>query len=243
MIALYGADAGRASYEQEYMCSFTAAILGAFYALEMTEVRNEGRVLDIEPDLDRPVHRAWDLGVRDDTAIWWYQARGGQLLILDVMAGSASASSTSATKFFKRHEERGWIHGDDYVPHDAKIKEWGSGRTRVETMQSHGAQPRSWCRWPVSRMALMPCDEPCPYACFTRDASPGLAALEQYQREWDDDKKAFKLNPLHNWTSHYADAFRYLAQGWKPAPETGYQGHPTGWLYAPTAAYHATTRD
>jgi hypothetical protein len=217
-VALYGADAGRAAYEQEYLCSFTAAILGAFYALEMTEVRNEGRVLDIEPDLDRPVHRAWDLGVRDDTAIWWYQARGGQLLILDVMAGSGVGVEHFRDEIFQRHEERGWIHGDDYVPHDAKIKEWGSGRTRVETMQSLGLSP---LLVPLAGIedGINAVRRTLPLCVFHPRTEPGLAALEQYQREWDDDKKAFRLNPLHNWTSHYADAFRYLAQGWKPSPK------------------------
>ena len=217
-VALYGADAGRAAYEQEYMCNFTASILGAYFALECTEIRNEGRVLDIEPDLDRPVHRAWDLGVRDDTAIWWYQARGGQLLILDVMAGSGVGVEHFRDEIFQRHEERGWIHGDDYVPHDAKIKEWGSGRTRVETMQSMGLNP---LLVPLAGLedGINAVRRTLPLCVFHPRCEPGLAALEQYQREWDDDKKAFKLNPLHNWTSHYADAFRYLAQGWKPAPK------------------------
>jgi hypothetical protein len=217
-MALYGADMGRAAYEQEYMCSFNAAIIGAYYALEMAEVRNEGRVLDIEPDLNRPIMRAWDLGVRDDTAIWWYQARGGQLLILDVMSGSGVGVEYFRDEIFKRHEQRGWIHGDDYVPHDAKIKEWGSGRTRVETMQSLGLNP---ILVPLAGLedGINAVRRTLPLCVFHPRTEPGLSALEQYQREWDDDKKAFRLNPLHNWTSHFADAFRYLAQGWKPSPK------------------------
>jgi hypothetical protein len=216
-IALYGADMGRASYEQEYMCSFTAAILGAYYALEMAQVRNEGRILDIEPDLNRPVSRAWDLGVRDDTAIWWYQARGSQLLILDCMSGSGVGVEHFRDEIFQRHQQRGWIHGDDYVPHDAKIKEWGSGRTRVETMQALGLNP---ILVPLAGLedGINAVRRTLPLCVFHHRCEPGLAALEQYQREWDDDKKTFRLNPLHNWTSHYSDAFRYLAQGWRPAP-------------------------
>src|SRR5262245_36925835 len=72
-VALFGRDVGLAQYKQEYECDFSAAILGAFYALEMMDVHREGRVTEIEPDYDRPVHRAWDIGVRDDTAIWWFQ--------------------------------------------------------------------------------------------------------------------------------------------------------------------------
>ena len=134
-ISLYGADAGRAAYDQEYMCSFTAAILGAFYAMECAEVRKEGRVLEFEADPDQPVHRAWDLGVRDDNCIWWFQARGSQLLILDVYAVSGVGLEVHRDEIFKRHAQHGWLHGDDYVPHDAKVLELGTGRTRVETIR------------------------------------------------------------------------------------------------------------
>jgi hypothetical protein len=52
----------------------------------------------------------------------------------------------------------------------------------------------------------------------TRCDETGIAALEQYRREWDDDKKAFRANEVHDWTCHPADAFRYLAMAYKPAP-------------------------
>jgi hypothetical protein len=58
-----------------------------------------------------------------------------------------------------------------------------------------------------------------PLCVFHTRCEPGVSALEQYQREWDDDHKVFKKAPLHNWASHFADAFRYLSQGWKPAPK------------------------
>jgi hypothetical protein len=217
-VSIYGRDAGQALFDQEMMVSFSAAVLGAYYALEMTDVRNEGRVLDIEPDISRPIHRAWDLGVRDDTAIWFYQHSGNQLLILDVMAGSQVGVEHYRDEILKRHEQRGWLHGDDYVPHDAKIKEWGSGRTRVETMQSLGLSP---VLVPLAGLedGINAVRRTLPLCVFHSRTEPGISALEQYQREWDDDKKTFKLNPLHNWTSHYADAFRYLAQGWRPAPK------------------------
>ena len=139
-------------------------------------------------------------------------------------------------------KQRGWIHGDDYVPHDAKIKEWGSGRTRVETMQSMGLSP---LLVPLAGLedGINAVRRTLPLCVFHPRCEPGLAALEQYQREWDDDKKAFKLNPLHNWTSHLRRRLPVSRSGLETGPETGYQGSPTGWLYAPTAAYHATTRD
>jgi hypothetical protein len=215
--SIYGIDAGQAAYDQEYFCSFSAALLGAIYGRECVDIRNEGRVIEIEPDLSRPVHRAWDLGVRDDTCVVFFQAHGSQLLILDVMAGSNVGVEHYRDDIFKRFGERGWLHGDDYVPHDAKIKEWGSGRTRVETMSGMGLHP---FLVPLASLedGLNATRRMLPLCVFHPRAEPLLNALEQYQREWDDEKKCFKPTPLHDWTSHYSDAMRYMAMGYRPAP-------------------------
>ena len=82
--ALYGEDVGHAQYQQEYFCDFQAAILGAFYALEMAQgARGGAHRAAIEALPDQSVHRAWDLGVSDDTSIWWFQVQGAQIVILD----------------------------------------------------------------------------------------------------------------------------------------------------------------
>ena len=89
MQALYGVEHGQAMYKQEYECDWASALLGSFYALEMQQVREEGRIIECEPIEGVPVNLAWDLGVSDDTSIWWWQAQpSGQLLILDHYAAS-----------------------------------------------------------------------------------------------------------------------------------------------------------
>jgi phage terminase large subunit len=219
-IALYGEDLGRAQFEQEYECSFNAAILGAFYAREMVAVRKEGR---IDPELEaiegRPVHRAWDIGVKDDTSIWWFQVVGAQVFILDCYSASGVGLDHYADVVSKRQEKHGWKPGVDFVPHDAKIKEWGSGRTRVETMREFGLNPQLCVNATkmdginAARQTLARC------VFHPRTEEQGISALEQYRREWDDDKKAFKASEVHDWSSHLADAFRYLALSWRVIPE------------------------
>lgn len=221
--SIYGEDIGSAMFEQEYLVSFNAAILGAFYAREMVAVRNEGRIDSaLEAIPDRPVHRAWDIGVRDDTTIWWFQMVGAQLFILDSYSASGVGVDHYAEIVEQRRSEHGWIDGKDYVPHDARVKEWGTGRTRVETMQGHGLNPHV-----VPQAGLLDginaARRTIPRCVFHDRCEDGINALEQYRREWDDDKKAFRANPLHDWSSHYADAFRYLALAWQeeykpPAP-------------------------
>ncbi|WP_051767909.1 hypothetical protein [Sphingobium sp. DC-2] len=232
-IALYGEDMGRAQFEQEYLCSFNAAILGAFYGREMQAVRAEGRITaELDAIEGQEVHRAWDIGVRDDTSIWFFQVVGSQLFILDCYTASGVGVDHYAGYIENLYAERGWKHGTDYVPHDARVKEWGTGRTRVETMQSLSLKPEV-----VPQASLLDginaVRRTLPLCVFhERCEEVGIAALEMYQREWDDDKKMFKQNPLHNWSSHLSDAFRYLAMSWRKAwvkPEKPKVEQPKGY--------------
>jgi phage terminase large subunit len=213
-IALYGEDLGRAQFEQEYECSFNAAILGAFYGREMALVRSEGRIRAFEPFPGIPVHRAWDIGVKDDTSIWWFQVVNGALLILDCY----SASGAGVEHYAEIVHAKDYADGIDFVPHDAKVKEWGSGRTRIEAMQAFGLKSRlvtlagKLDGINAARLTLKRC------IFHERCEDLGISALEQYRREWDDEKKTFKANEVHDWTSHLADAFRYLSLAWREAP-------------------------
>lgn len=218
-MALYGEDVGRAQFQQEYMCDWNAAILGAFYALEMARVRNENRMIEIEAVPHEPVHCAWDLGMRDDTSVWWFQVVGAQLFILDHVAMSGAGPEPFRDLIEKYERERGWRHGIDWVPPDAKVKEWtAGGRTRVETMQLMGLNPMM-CPAASLEDGRNAVRRTLPLCVFhPRTEATGLAALEQYRREWDDDKKAFRANAVHDWTSHPADAFRYLSLSWRPQP-------------------------
>jgi len=220
-IALYGVDVGTAQFEQEYLCSFNAAILGAFYAREMLAVRNEARIIaDLEPVPGKPVHRAWDIGVRDDTSIWWFQIVGGQLFILDVYSKPGESDpEVFAEMVHAKNKERGWTSGIDYVPHDARQKVWGMKKGRLETMVDCGLKPEIVPD--LSKLdGINAVRRTLPLCVFHQRCDEiGIAALEQYRREWDDDRKMFRENEVHDWTSHAADAFRYLSVAWRAAPQ------------------------
>lgn len=247
-IALYGEDIGTAQFEQEYLCSFNAAILGAFYAREMVKVRSEGRIDKIEAIEGRPVHRAWDIGVRDDTSIWWFQVVGTQLFVLDCYSRAGESDiEVFAELIHAKNAEMGWVSGIDYVPHDARQKVWGMKRGRLETMQECRLNPQvvpalskldgiNAVRRTLPRCVFHPrCEE------------VGIPALEQYRREWDDERKAFKANEVHDWTSHAADAFRYLSLAWQEAPRAiekpePYVARTVGDIIAPKLNYQAGGR-
>lgn len=232
--ALYGVDVGTAQFRQEYYCDWNAAVLGAFYAHEMALVRSEGRITAEARAIPHvPVSRAWDLGVRDDTAIWWWQPYGMQVLILDVYSSSGVGLEHYADIVAQRRDEHGWTDGDDYVPQDAKVKELGTGRTRVETMQRLNLHPMLVPAATVED-GINAVRRTLPLAVFHPRCEAGISALEQYRREWDDAKKCFRASPLHDWTSDKADAFRYLALSWrKPAPLPAPKPRRTGWVIPP----------
>jgi phage terminase large subunit len=238
-ISLYGIDQGEALFRQEYLCDFNAAIMGAYYAREMVALRNEGRIDATLEHINAPVHRSWDIGVRDDTSIWWFQVVGGQVFVLDCYTANGVGVDHYAEVIEQRAAKYGWSHGVDFVPHDAKVKEWGTGRTRVETMMGYGLNPQV-----VPQAGLLDginaTRRTLPRCIFhSRCEDEGLAALEQYRREWDDDKKTFKANPLHDWSSHLADSFRYLSLAWRTIPpEPIAAPQVTGWqpaLFRPKA--------
>ena len=120
-------------------------------------------------------------------------------MLLDYYSASGVGLEHYTDQIDKREREHGWGRGNDYVPHDAKMKEWGSGSTRVETMQSLGLRPMLVPAATIED-GINAARRTLPLCVFHPRCEAGMAALEQYRREWDDDKKAFRASPLHDWT-------------------------------------------
>jgi hypothetical protein len=155
------------------------------------------------------------------------------VLILDCYSASGVGLEHYAEVIETRNALHGWTDGTDYVPHDAMVKELGTGRTRVETMQRLGLHPLL-VPWATLEDGINAVKRTLPLAVFHPRCEAGIAALEQYRREWDDQKKCFRASPLHDWTSDKADSFRYLSLSWrKPAPLPAAKSRRTGWVIPP----------
>jgi len=202
-------------YLQEYECSFEAAILGAFFGTEMrqAEPRINERVVFTE---GYPVHTAWDLGYRDDTAIWWYQVVGGEVRVIDFFAVSGADIRAIAEVVVNK----GYQYGKHYLPHDARAKSLQTGRSIVEQLADHlGINHLSVVPNIGLQDGIQAIRQMLPRTWFNSvKCGDGIEALRQYQREYDEDKKAFRASPRHDWTSHPADAFRMLAVAWRAEP-------------------------
>ena len=201
-------------YAQEYEIDFTAALPGAYFGREMVIAERAGRITSVEYDPAVPVHTAWDIGYRDDTAIWWYQVVRNEIHVIDYHASSGQ----SIEFYIKVIADRAYPYGTHWLPHDAKAKTLASGGKSIVEQLAVGLD--------FKKLSIVPNLEVQDGIQAARKAlgitwfdeqrcTEGLEALRQYQREHDEDKKAFKEKPRHDWTSHCADAFRMLAVAWR----------------------------
>jgi phage terminase large subunit len=210
-------------YQQEYECSFEAAILGAFYGTELRQAEEQGRITKIPYDKSLPVYTAWDLGYRDDTAVWFYQQTRNEVRCIDFYAVSGADIHDIAEVI----AEKPYRYAKHYLPHDARAKSLQTGRSIIEQLAAY-LEPKNLAVVPdiglqngiqAVRMTL-------PRVWFDAEkCRDGIEALRQYQREYDEDKRAYRASPRHDWTSHPSDAFRMVAVSWSevadkpPAPE------------------------
>lgn len=203
-------------YLQEFECDFESAILGAYYGKEMRQLTDDGRIREVEYDPMFPVHTAWDLGYSDDTAIWFFQVVHGEIRCLDYHSSNGQPVAFYAGILQSREKERGYIYGTHWLPHDARAKTLSSNRSVIEQLgdkiplKSIKIAPNLKLQDGIqaSRLALT-------RTWFDHKCTDGIECLRQYQREYDEDKKVFRDKPRHDWTSHGADAFRYLSLVWK----------------------------
>ena len=197
-------------YEQEYECSFTAAIVGAYYAKLLVDADDSGRVTRVPYDPAYPVHTAWDLGINDSTSIWFAQVfRSGAVNIIDYY----ESSGVGLDHYADILKQKDYYYGDHLAPHDIEVRELGSGKSRLETAYSLGIRFRVIPKMKVAdginaaRLLIPKCH-------FDKDrCRDGLEMLRQYRQDWDDRRKVFRDHPRHDYTSHCADSFRYLAIG------------------------------
>lgn len=236
-IITYGSDHGQALFQQEYECSFDAAVLGAYYAAELSKLEREGRLTRVPHDPNAKVYTAWDIGFSDDTAIWWYQVIRGEIHILEYYG----INGKDPKHFFEHVMGReilndNWVldnkvpikwgavipellhrtaynYGTHWLPHDAKAKTFTSFGKSLEEM--------AWKAFGSGKVRIVPdlslqdgiqaARNMLNRTWFDKSTETAFEMVKLYQREWDDDKKIFKDKPRHDFTSHAADALRYLA--------------------------------
>lgn len=206
------ADIGIAKYEQEFECSFDAAVVGAVYARDLQEARQQGRVGSVPWIKQLPVHTAWDLGFSDATSIVFFQQVGRAVNIIDFY----EARLTDLEHFVDVLADKGYRYGRMLFPHDVEQQHLAAGGksmkqqlsdmgVRVTTLKKHRIRDRIG----AVQASLSRCwfDE--------RKCRDLLDRLALYRFEYDDKRDIMSAEPVHDWTSHAADAFGYAIVGAK----------------------------
>jgi len=194
--------------QQEFYCSFEAAVPGAYYGPQLRIAREDGRITEV-PYQDRfKVDTFWDLGVGDNTAIWFGQSIANEIHLIDYYESSGEGLG----HYFGVLKEKGYGYGRHYAPHDIEARELSTGKTRREIAKNdYGIEfdvlpnisiddgieavreifPKCW-------IDKVKCDR-------------GIECLTSYRKDYDEKNRVFRLRPIHDWASHGADAFRYMA--------------------------------
>lgn len=217
--AEYGAEDGDALYAQEYLCDWDAAIVGSYYGKMVRDAEREGRICSVPYDPMALVHTAWDLGLSDATAIWFFQIVGREIHVIDYLENSGQPLAWYAGELKKRP----YAYGEHILPHDAEAKELQTNRSRTQTLRELELNVRVLRASGAERIlvadGINAVRTILPRCWFdATKCAKGVDALKAYRREYDETKKTFHDRPVHDWASHPSDAFRYLALGIDAVP-------------------------
>ena len=208
---------GEDRYEQEFECSFEAAITGAYYGTEMKEATNSGRIGAVPYDKALGVVTSWDLGIGDSTAIWFAQYVGAEVRLIDYY----ESSGVGLDHYAKVLQDKGYVYESHILPHDVQVRELGTGKSRIETLEGLGIRDIEIAPSLLIDDGIQKVREMLDKCFFDETKCEKLIdALLNYSRDWDDNGKTWRMRPSHNWASHGSDSFRYLAIGYQPYNES-----------------------
>ena len=202
---------------------------GAIYANELRKAKEDGRICRVAYDTSKPVQTFWDLGWSDNTSIWFAQSVGLEYRVIDFYQNNLQPLQ----HYLQVLQGKGYVYGKDYLPHDARAKQLGTGRTIQEQMEAAGRR--------VEIVPALSVTDGIQAArsifsvCYFDEAKcdDGLNSLRHYRYDIDPDTGRFSKTPLHDWSSHAADAFRYLGVSLKPQPDRQRMRHaqqPQSWM-------------
>lgn len=209
----FGEDYGRSKFEQEYLCSFDAANLGAILARQIGLAEKHGRISDdvlFDPD-GAPIEISSDIGRRDSATWWFWQPQVGGYQIVDYEGGWGADAEEWCDKLAKTITDGGYTLGRIWLPHDAKAKTFAAKRSTVEIFIAY---------FGADKVAITPDTKRADRVNAARVLTPrvkfnatacerGLAGLRSWQYEYNEDTKTFSSEPLHDWASHDGDGYSY----------------------------------
>jgi phage terminase large subunit len=204
-------DMSEADYAQEYENDFDVAAKGSYYGALITAADLDGRITGVPYDGAAMVDTAWDLGIGDSTAIWFMQEVGREIHAIDYY----EASGLPLSHYAEVLTRKGYAYRDHIVPHDAEARELGTGKTRSEILKGMGIRTRIAPKLSVED-GIAAVRTMLPKMWFdARKCADGVEKLRQYRSEYDEKRQVLSNRPLHDFSSHCADAIRMYAVAYR----------------------------
>lgn len=202
----------RALAKQEFFCSWDAALTGAYYGEAMDRMHMQGRICNIPYEPSLPTHFLWDLGIEDMMTIIAFQQVGKEIRFIDSIADNGHGLD----HYVKELQNRGYIFGDMYLPHDIKVRELSDGKTRYGKLKA--LVPKTCNLIVVKKRSLEDGIEATrsflSKVWIDKKQQKLIEALKSYRADWDAESQTYG-KPVHDWSSHWADAVRQGAVGIK----------------------------
>ena len=202
-------EMGIDKYNQEFECSFDSPVEGSYYGKLINEAEEANRIGIVPRDDLCRTYTAWDLGMSDSTSIWVAQVVGKEIRLVDYVENH----SQSLEWYVNWLRENNWHKATHILPHDVEVREMGTGRSRKEMLLDSGLDITIAPKLSVAD-GIQAVRRILPRCWFNRETvKQGLDCLRNYRRVYDEKRNVFFDTPLHDFSSHGSDAFRYLAVG------------------------------
>jgi|TARA_B110000977_G_scaffold103700_1_gene135451 phage terminase large subunit len=204
-------------YEHIWEGGFLVYSEGSYYSSEMRRAKDEDRIGKVRYDRAKGVVTSWDLGIGDSTSIVFSQFIGTEIHIIDYY----EASGAGLEHYAKVLQDKGYVYDQHVFPHDVRVRELGTGKSRIETLESLGIRDIEIAPSLLIDDGIQKVREMLDKCFFDETKCEKLIdALLNYSRDWDDNGKTWRMRPRHDWSSHAADSMRYLAIGYTPYNES-----------------------
>jgi len=201
-------EMGEDKYRQEFECDFNSSVEGSYFGKLINDLERDRHITDFPRDDLCRSFTAWDLGMGDSTAIWVAQVVGKEIRLLDCVENHGQALDWYVN-WLRDNKYEGFTH---ILPHDVQVRELGTGKSRKEVLEEAGLSVTIAPRLSVAD-GIQAVRRLLPRCWFHPRTKQGLDALRNYRREHDERRQIFYEKPLHDWSSHFSDAFRYLSIG------------------------------
>ena len=201
-------EMGEDKYQQEFECSFNAAVEGSYYGQIINDLEAKGRITTIDRDDLCKSFVAWDLGMGDSTCLFVAQLAGKEVRLIDCVENHGVGLDWYVS-WLRENKYEGFAQ---ILPHDVEVRELGTGKSRKEVLNEAGLEITVAPRLSVAD-GIQAVRRLLPRCWFDHKTKAGLDAIRNYRREYNEKQQVFYDKPLHDWSSHYSDAFRYLAIG------------------------------